>query len=73
MSLGIRRRARAAKASYRYLFMHPSGDGLRYLAKLVDAGRLQPVVDSTYPFARIGEAFAALEQGRAKGKIVVTL
>jgi NADPH:quinone reductase-like Zn-dependent oxidoreductase len=72
MSLGIRRRARKAGASYRYLFMHPSGDDLRVLAALVDGGQLRPVVDSTYPFARIAEAFAALEQGHAKGKIVVT-
>lgn len=72
MSLGIRRRARKVQASYRYLFMHPSGDDLRVLAALVDAGQLQPVMDSTYPFARIAEAFAALERGHAKGKIVVT-
>lgn len=73
MSRGIRRRARKAKASYRYLFMHPSGEDLRTLATLVDTGQLQPVVDSSYPFARIADAFAALEQGHAKGKIVVTL
>lgn len=73
MSMGIRRRARKAKASYRYLFMHPSGDDLRTLAALVDAGHVQPVMDRTYPFADIGGAFAALEQGHAKGKIVVTL
>ncbi|MCB5274137.1 2-haloacrylate reductase [Arthrobacter sp. SO5] len=73
MSRGIRRRARRAEASYRYLFMHPSGDDLRVLASLVDGGQLRPVVDSTYPFARIAEAFAALEQGHAKGKIAVTL
>ena len=73
MSMGIRRRARKAKASYRYLFMHPSGDDLRTLAALVDGGHVQPVMDSTYPFAEIAEAFAALEQGHAKGKIVVTL
>lgn len=72
MSLGTRRRARKAKTSYRYLFMRPSGDGLRFLSSLVDAGKLQPVVDSTYPFDQIAEAFAALEQGHAKGKIVVT-
>ncbi|MDR7082128.1 alcohol dehydrogenase [Arthrobacter ginsengisoli] len=72
MSFAIRRRARKAQASYRYLFMHPSGDDLRVLAALVDGGRLQPVVDSTYSFAMIAEAFAALEQGHAKGKIVVT-
>ena len=73
MSTGMRRRARKAKAIYRYLFMHPSGDDLRTLAALVDAGHVQPVMDRTYPFAEIGGAFAALEQGHAKGKIVVTL
>jgi alcohol dehydrogenase len=73
MSLGLRRRARKAKASYRYLFMHPSGDDLRTLAALVDGGQVQPVIDSIYPFAEIAQAFAALEQGHAKGKIVVTL
>lgn len=73
MSLGIRQRARKAGVSYRYLFMHPSGDDLRVLASLVEGGQLRPVLDSTYPFTRIAEAFAALEKGHAKGKIVVTL
>ena len=31
--------------------MHPSGDDLRTLAALVDAGHVQPVMDRTYPFA----------------------
>jgi alcohol dehydrogenase len=53
--------------------MHPSGDDLRFLAALVDEGALQPVVDSEYPFGGIADAFAALENGRAKGKIVVIL
>ena len=73
MSLGLRHRARKARAAYRYLFMHPSGDDLRILAGLVEDGQLEPIVDSVFPFERIAEAFAALEQGRAKGKIVVTL
>jgi alcohol dehydrogenase len=34
---------------------------------------VQPVVDSEYPFGSIADAFAALERGRAKGKIVVIL
>ena len=73
ISLPVRLRARRAGARYRYLFMHPSADDLRFLATLVDEGALQPVVDSEYPFGSIAEAFAALEQGHAKGKIVVTL
>ena len=73
VSLGIRLRAWKAGASYRYLFMHASGDDLRFLAGLVDQGKVRPVVDSTYPLSRISDAFAALETGHAKGKIIVTM
>lgn|GEM_PF-4799350 len=68
-STAIRRRARRAGAGYRYLFMHPSGADLGVLADLVDRGELRPVADRTYPFADIAEAFAYLEQARAKGKV----
>ncbi|MET1020593.1 MAG: zinc-binding dehydrogenase [Arthrobacter sp.] len=48
------------------LFIRPCVDGLRYLATLVDAGQLQPVLDGSYPFDWIAEAFAALEQGHTR-------
>ncbi|XAS67270.1 NADP-dependent oxidoreductase [Micrococcaceae bacterium Sec5.7] len=73
ISLPTRLRARRFGASYRYLFMHGSGDDLRFLATLVDDGHVRPIVDSTYPLDRIAGAFEALEQGRAKGKIIVTM
>jgi alcohol dehydrogenase len=73
VSLRLRLRAWKAGVSYRYLFMHASGDDLRFLAWLVDQGKIRPVVDSTYPLPRISDAFAALETGRAKGKIIVTM
>lgn len=73
ISLGVRFRAWRAGVLYRYLFMHASGDDLRFLAGLVDAGRIRPVVDSIYPLSRISDAFAALEAGHAKGKIIVTM
>lgn len=73
VSLGVRLRAWRAGVSYRYLFMHASGDDLHFLAGLVDQGKIRPVVDSTYPLTRISDAFAALETGRAKGKIIVTM
>ncbi|MEZ2391413.1 NADP-dependent oxidoreductase [bacterium RCC_150] len=72
-SFGIRSRAREARVRYRYLFMHPSGEDLKLLARLVSEGTLKPVVDSSYPLEKIDEAFLALEQGHAKGKIVVTM
>lgn len=73
ISLGVRLRAWRSGVSYRYLFMHASGDDLRFLAGLVDAGKIRPVVDSIYPLSRISDAFSALETGRAKGKIIITM
>ena len=72
-SFSLRRRARQHGARYRYLFMHPSGEDLSELARLVDAGVVKVIVDSVYPFERIADAMAKLEAGRAKGKIVVTM
>src|SRR5262249_30660191 len=73
ISYGIRSRARRAGVSYRYLFMHPSGTGLAQLAELIEQGKLKVTIDKTYPFAKIPEALAYVESGRAKGKVVVTM
>lgn len=73
MSYSIRARARRAGVSYRYLFMHPSGNDLSLLAGLVEQGKLKVIVDRTYPFAQIAEALDYVERGRAKGKVVVTM
>jgi len=55
------------------LFMRPSGKDLEVLASLIDAKKLEVVVDRVFSFAKIAEAFAYLEKGRAKGKVVVTM
>lgn len=73
VSYGVRAHARRQEIDYRYLFMHPSGDHLRVLAGLVDAGTLPVTVDRVFAFARIQEAFSYLETGRAKGKVVVRM
>jgi alcohol dehydrogenase len=69
-----RRRAVARTgARFAYLFMRPDGAELAELAAWVDAGRLKPVIHRTFPLAEIKEAFAELERGRARGKIVVRI
>lgn len=73
ISLPTRRRAARHRVAYRYLFMHPSGDDLAWLAALIDAGELEVVVDRVFPFAQASEAMAYLETGRAKGKVVLDL
>ena len=70
-SFGTRRAAARYGVRYRYLFMHPSGADLELLAKLIDAKEITVVVDRVFPFAESREALAYLEQGRAKGKVVV--
>jgi NADPH:quinone reductase-like Zn-dependent oxidoreductase len=69
---GRRRAAKKAGAEFRYLFMRPDGAQLAELASWVDDGSLRPLLHRTYPFAEVRDAFAELERGRARGKIVVT-
>ncbi|MFI6812681.1 NAD(P)-dependent alcohol dehydrogenase [Nonomuraea sp. NPDC050328] len=49
----------------------PSGESLRRLAALVEAGRVRPVLDRTYPFAEVREALRHVESRRARGKVVI--
>ena len=72
-SAKIRRQARRRGVGYRFIFMHPSGEDLDLLARLVDSGQLKTVTDRVFPFEEIAEAFAYLEQGHAQGKVVVRL
>jgi NADPH:quinone reductase-like Zn-dependent oxidoreductase len=69
----IRRRSRRRGVSYRPLMMHPSGGDLDVLARLVDGDQLKPVTDRVFPFEQIPDAFAYLEEGQAKGKVIVRL
>ena len=53
--------------------MQASGDQLAEIASLVDSGIIRPVIDRVFPFESTKEALAYLDQGRAKGKVVVTM
>jgi alcohol dehydrogenase len=72
-SLTTRVRAARHGCTYRFLFMHPSGADLAYLAALIDAKKLEVVIDRVFPFAEAKEAMAYLETGRAKGKVVLAM
>jgi len=43
------------------------------LKELVDAGKLTPVIDRTYPLSETAAAVRYLEQGHARGKVVITV
>jgi NADPH:quinone reductase-like Zn-dependent oxidoreductase len=44
---------------------------LLVLKELIEAGKLTPVIDRTYPLAEAPEAIRYLEEGHARGKIVI--
>jgi NADPH:quinone reductase-like Zn-dependent oxidoreductase len=50
---------------------HVTTKDLALLSGLIEAGKVRPQIDRRYPFAEIPEAIAYLEQGHAKGKVVV--
>jgi NADPH:quinone reductase-like Zn-dependent oxidoreductase len=71
LSHRIRKAAKRSQVSYSFLFMRASGDQLREITSLIDAGIIQPVMDRVFPFESTNEAMAYVEKGRAKGKVVV--
>ncbi|WP_277347430.1 zinc-binding dehydrogenase [Streptomyces sp. JB150] len=60
------RRAARRGVTYSFLFMRADGDQLRGITRLVEAGRIRPVVDRTR------EAMDYAEKGRARaGEVVI--
>lgn len=72
-SLRVRRAAKRAGVRYRYVFMHESGADLAELTRMIDGGALKPVTDRVFPLAEASAAFAYLEAGRAKGKVLLRI
>src|SRR6266568_4711776 len=73
LSARTRLRARRRHVRYSFLFMKASGEQLRAIAALADAGTIRPVIDRVFPFGSAKDAMAYVESGRAKGKVVVTM
>lgn len=44
---------------------------LRFLAELIEAGSVTPVIDRTYPLTGVPDAVRYLNEGHARGKVVV--
>lgn len=73
LSSKIIRQAKKRDAEYSFLFVHPDGNQLAEIGKLLEAGHIVPVIDKVFPFDQTKEALAYLEEGRAKGKVVVKI
>ncbi len=43
------------------------------LKELIEAGKISPVIDRTYPLSDVPEALRYLQEGHARGKVVITV
>jgi NADPH:quinone reductase-like Zn-dependent oxidoreductase len=46
---------------------------LLVLTELIEAGKIAPIIDRTYPLSEAPEAIRYLQEGKARGKIVITV
>uniref|UniRef100_A0A674PJ04 NAD(P)H oxidoreductase RTN4IP1, mitochondrial n=1 Tax=Takifugu rubripes TaxID=31033 RepID=A0A674PJ04_TAKRU len=63
----------AKGVNYRWGFFAASGPALDEIGALVQAGQIQAVVEETFSFPRVPEAFQRMEKGHARGKTVVQI
>lgn len=52
---------------------NPSQQHLAFLKELLEAGKVVPVIERRYPLSETNEAIRYLEEGHARGKLVITL
>jgi NADPH:quinone reductase-like Zn-dependent oxidoreductase len=43
------------------------------MSDLMQAGKVKSVIDRTYPLSQVREAMEYLEQGHARGKVVIVV
>src|SRR5215208_279829 len=48
-------------------------EDLLVLKELIESGKVTPVIDRTYPLSQVPEAIRYLEEGHARGKVVITV
>ena len=73
LSWSIRHKAKKRGITYSFLFMQPNGQQLSEISKLVESGKINPIVDKTYELSEIKDAFQYVNTGRAKGKVVLKI
>jgi NADPH:quinone reductase-like Zn-dependent oxidoreductase len=55
------------------VFGPPNQKDVVFLIELFEAGKVVPVIDRRYPLSEVPEALRYLEEGHARGKVVITV
>ena len=65
--------AKLARRRAAFFIAKPNREDLAALRELIEAGRVTPVVESSYELGELGEALHRLDDGHARAKIVITI
>jgi len=71
--LSVMVQSRFVSQELRFFISQLNRDDLEALRLLMESGKVTPVIDRTYPFVEIAAAMAYLEEGHARGKVVITM
>ena len=55
------------------LFMKPNQADLLFLKELCEAGKVRPMIDRRFSLSEVPAAVRYVEDGRARGKVVITV
>lgn len=55
------------------MLQRPNEKDLVFIAELLEAGKIKPVIDQCYPLKDVSKAFRYFEKGHAQGKVVITI
>jgi NADPH:quinone reductase-like Zn-dependent oxidoreductase len=55
------------------MMAEPSNKDLAILAEMMESGKLKPVIDRTYKLDQLPDAIRYVEQGHARGKVIVAV
>lgn len=58
-------------AKAEWFLVEPLGSNLEAIGRLIEEGRVRPVVDSVWAFEESEAAFGRVEEGHARGKVVI--
>lgn len=65
--------SRFVSQSFFMMLAKVSAEDLAVMGELLQAGQVTPVIDRFYPLSEVPEAIRYLEEGHARGKVVITV
>ena len=55
------------------MLVKPNQEDLVFIKELIEANQVTPVIDRRYPLSEIADAYHYMAEGRAQGKVVITV